>query len=154
MSRLPAVRRALRPGMALARVQVAIPGRVCATAHPRAVVWLLLALVLPLVGPSPAASQTPAQTPAPAPPQTPAPAPARVPDRVWSTQPSPVPAYISGGSGGAVIVAPVVVPPGGVRPGPMPRPPHGAAGITGTGSAGAGVGTDRPAGVIRPGRAP
>jgi hypothetical protein len=66
-------------------------------------------------------------------------APARVPDQVWSTQPSPVPAYISGGGGAAVIVAPVVVPPGGGRPGTAPRPHPGA-----------GAGAERPAGVFRP----
>ncbi|MBU6270931.1 MAG: hypothetical protein KGQ67_06485 [Betaproteobacteria bacterium] len=136
---------------------------------------LLLALALPLVGLPPAAAQTPpparqagsdpakkpeadtvrkAESDAPA-----SPAPARVPDRVWSTQPSPVPAYISGGSGGAVIVAPVVVPHGVVRPGPAPRalPGAGVSGAGGTGGANAASpasGSDRPAGVIRPERAP
>ncbi|MEI8305202.1 MAG: hypothetical protein WCG13_18120 [Burkholderiales bacterium] len=88
---------------------------------------------------APAAAAATATAPAPV-------APARVPDQVWSTQPSPVPAYISGG-GAAVIVAPVVVPPVGVRPGPAPRPHPGVPGS-------AGAGTDRPAGVIRPERAP
>ena len=74
--------------------------------------------------------------------------PGRTPDRVWSTQPSPVPAYISGGAAGgsAVIVAPMVLPPGAAR---LPTPPTP---LPGRGTEGAPAGPDRPAGAPRPER--